>query len=1237
MSNLQIPNLPAAIALNGTEQLEAVQAGMSVKVTVAQLGDYVATQYPAPGVSSIATSSPITGGTITATGTIGLETAGVSNLYLASMPSGTVKANVTGSPSSPVDATPSAILDLIGSSRGSLLYRGANNWLALGPATAGYVLISGGVGADPQWLAPGSTASLMVGTTPVLGGSSGRLLYDNAGILGATNFAMVPANATAAEITTLASQYDALIFAEKLTNLGADEIDLSAFSWKQFVSLYNGTDSLIESTAPVMLRVGGSHNNFVGPWSFKGTGGMDGQTAIHIEPEGVEFTDLRFEDVYFYDVSIGVHVPKGAVTGVHFDSVFARDVGHYIFRLLSNNPYKEIGYVTVGWIDANSRSNYDYVAFQLGPDVGSGGKMGLEIDSGIIYRGQHAIQSFGVLDVESATWSGGIATYELNYYHELSEGDCAFFNGFSPTGWNNSTVAIAAAPGGMVWSAGVMTIETSTPHGLSVGDPVQTYSCSPYTYLLYDARVAEVLSSTQFTVEDVEDPGGALTRVGVVVKGFICAAGTTGKTITVAMSDPGAATTLGYWLPYWGGVLTGGVFYSTVRKMRVTNLSVRGPIGSGVYADAGADWEFRGVTIDDPGVSLLFNLPVLDIVYTAGSPGYITTTIDLAEAIAEGLIPPGEDLTDYIAPGDYFVIQLARPADFTGTYIATSVTADTLVADIVYDPGVYESGANVDIPDPAAINSHCYHFTERFQGTYRIIGGSLHEPYGNAIRDEAVYALPRSVIGVLAWNYSWGFPGVNSGFYADPACSGITIEGGSFGTGDHWRHATRSFVFSANPSDGNYLEFGPTATATRLTFRTVVTTTNEVAIGATIADTLESLYDFITSSMDANLTAINPVLNIVAGGSPVGTGSSLFMIHYAGSVGQDYNIAKSGAGITISPNGTRLGGGTGAATGKYGIEGLRAGVRGNAIINVNLDNNISGPLSLAPQPLVVYNTYTSSNTFNGYDGAEGYNVMVWAGGGGGGSGRRGAAGSARSGGIGGGVGVLAQKYYRAADIDFSSPITVTVGAGGTGGAAVTADNTSGNDGTAGGASTFGAYLKSYGGPGGWGGAAAAVNSITGPSGLSAVQTGPYVYGRTSSVTAAAAATYGTMSPAAAFGGGVGGTGGGLSTANAELLGSQADFAGWADPGLSAPVGPAAAKVAGTAGSTSSQTGFAGYGGGGGGPSADGVTAAGAGGAGGRASGGGGGGASTNGANSGGGGAGGSGLVVVATYFPSWRS
>lgn len=49
--------------------------------------------------------------------------------------------------------TASQVLDLISSTRGSVLYRGASGWAALAPGTDGHVLKSGGAGADPSWAA----------------------------------------------------------------------------------------------------------------------------------------------------------------------------------------------------------------------------------------------------------------------------------------------------------------------------------------------------------------------------------------------------------------------------------------------------------------------------------------------------------------------------------------------------------------------------------------------------------------------------------------------------------------------------------------------------------------------------------------------------------------------------------------------------------------------------------------------------------------------------------------------------------------------------------------------------------------------------------------------------------------------------------------------------------------------------------------------------------------------------
>lgn len=55
-----------------------------------------------------------------------------------------------------VSITPTAILDLIGSTRGSILERGAAGWTAVLPGTATYILTSNGAGADPSWQAPPS-------------------------------------------------------------------------------------------------------------------------------------------------------------------------------------------------------------------------------------------------------------------------------------------------------------------------------------------------------------------------------------------------------------------------------------------------------------------------------------------------------------------------------------------------------------------------------------------------------------------------------------------------------------------------------------------------------------------------------------------------------------------------------------------------------------------------------------------------------------------------------------------------------------------------------------------------------------------------------------------------------------------------------------------------------------------------------------------------------------------------
>lgn len=85
---------------------------------------------------------------------------------------------VTGSGSlldGPVElaADPQAILNKLGSAQGSILYRGATTWSALGPGTSGYVLTTNGASADPTWDATAPATPALTHNHIFVGNSSG--------------------------------------------------------------------------------------------------------------------------------------------------------------------------------------------------------------------------------------------------------------------------------------------------------------------------------------------------------------------------------------------------------------------------------------------------------------------------------------------------------------------------------------------------------------------------------------------------------------------------------------------------------------------------------------------------------------------------------------------------------------------------------------------------------------------------------------------------------------------------------------------------------------------------------------------------------------------------------------------------------------------------------------------------------------------------------------------------------
>lgn len=255
-------------------------------------------------------------------------------------------------------------------------------------------------------------------------------------------------------------------------------------------------------------------------------------------------------------------------------------------------------------------------------------------------------------------------------------------------------------------------------------------------------------------------------------------------------------------------------------------------------------------------------------------------------------------------------------------------------------------------------------------------------------------------------------------------------------------------------------------------------------------------------------------------------------------------------------------------------------------------------------------------------------IEACGGGGGGGSGAKlTPPGNAIYGGGGGSGGNYSYVSLNAATVRaISSNLTITIGVGGLGGAAVTIDSTTGSKGNDGGATTVAAgastLLYAPGGKGGSGG-----DSVSGAGGNSST------WKDTGGAGAASAVTAKPATPATAGYAGGGGGGGGLDVGGTERSGGDGGAGGdirvdnVSRAGGGGTAGGARGGISATTSATYSPTGG---GGGGGGAGRNSGGAAGSGGKGIQGSGGGGGGANVNGVgnDSGGGGEGGAGWVIV---------
>lgn len=147
---LMIPMVASATFLGDPVRIESGGTGLSSIPAAGQLlvGNAGGTAY---GLQSMSGD-----GTLSSAGALTIANSAISNAKMANMANNTLKSNISGGAAAPADNTLTAILDnIFSSTQGSILYRGAANWSALGPGTNGHFLQTQGAGANPQWAASG--------------------------------------------------------------------------------------------------------------------------------------------------------------------------------------------------------------------------------------------------------------------------------------------------------------------------------------------------------------------------------------------------------------------------------------------------------------------------------------------------------------------------------------------------------------------------------------------------------------------------------------------------------------------------------------------------------------------------------------------------------------------------------------------------------------------------------------------------------------------------------------------------------------------------------------------------------------------------------------------------------------------------------------------------------------------------------------------------------------------------
>jgi hypothetical protein len=469
---------------------------------------------------------------------------------------------------------------------------------------------------------------------------------------------------------------------------------------------------------------------------------------------------------------------------------------------------------------------------------------------------------------------------------------------------------------------------------------------------------------TSYVIEDYHsvEPGGDVYIGGfdtpaynnVTSTPWVAAAGTTGKTINVAMANPGSYTVPGYFTYSYRIVPAAFNDFERPRKISYYDVSGRGQLGKVFDTRSGANIVWRRCVADDAGISDPYDL-YPDVTWAAGTLTVSTFTDSTMTT------PADHDL----APGDLFNLRYFNPTSYNLSLLCASVTdSNTFTAALATDPGTIVRVGNYYKPTSSSQTSDGWYFGER-AGTYSIEDCEGHENYRSAVYDDRMTNEPAVIKNNRFYNSAYGAPNPPSPvaeIYARPGRANLAIVNNILGAGDTWRFGSKSFVFSTVPTDGDYVSLQVDSTTEPTYFIFTTTEDNDasqpsvlIATGGTAdenrAATIENLRDAIHARDDANCRAVQASGRAGASLAETGTIDRLLIVRaIPGAMSSTYTLGDGSSAITLSPSGTSLSGGTGAGTASYGIMNVRDGERGNVVEGNSISGHALGDNNMDPIP-----------------------------------------------------------------------------------------------------------------------------------------------------------------------------------------------------------------------------------------------------------------------------------------------